>query len=130
MHILKASIPIAALALACTSAVAQEPPDPFNVLPSHNPLALLQLAALSDTQFQAVVLENNGERFRSIVADFDPPDLLVFPASHGFAGGKEACLSDRVIEACRLYVIDLLMVQQRKPKNASATNNPFDMSAP
>lgn len=130
MHILKAGILIVALALACTSAVAQEPPDPFDVLPSHNPLALLQLAALDDARFQNVVLENNGERFRAIVASFDPPDLSIFPVSHGFAGAKEACLGDRVIEACRLYVIDLLTVQQRKPANSSVTNNPFAMPAP
>lgn len=130
MHILKAGILIVALALACTSAVAQEPSDPFDALPSHNPLALLQLAALNDAQFQDVVLENNGERFRAIVASFDPPDLSIFPVSHGFAGAKEACLGDRVIEACRLYVIDLLTVQQRKSANSSVTNNPFAMPAP
>jgi len=129
VHTLKAGIPIMAFALACASAVAQEPPDPFNVLPPHNPLALLQLTALDDTQFQKLVLENNGERFRTIVADYDPPGVSVFPASHGFAGAKEACLGDRVIVTCRLYVNDLLKVQQRKQANASATNNPFDMPA-
>lgn len=130
MHILKAGIPIVALAFACASAIAQESPDPFNILPSHNPLALLQLAALNDLQFQRVILENNGERLRTIVASFDPPGLSVFPLSHGFARAKEACLSDHILEACRLYVIDLLTVQQRKLANASVTNNPFAIPAP
>ena len=129
MHILRAGIPIVALAFACTSAIAQESPDPFNILPSHNPQALLQLTALNDAQFQGVILENNGERLRTIVANFDPPGLSVFPVSHGFAKAKEACLSDHITEACRLYVIDLLAGQKRKLANASATNNPFSIPA-
>lgn len=129
MHILKvkAGIPIAALALACTSAIAQEPPDPFDVIPPLNPQPLQQLANLSDTQFQEIVLENNGENFRAIVANFDPPGLSVFPVSHGFAGTKEACLRDQVVAACRLYVLDLLTIQQRKQADAPTTNNPFAM---
>jgi len=130
VHIFREGIPIMALAFACVSAVAQESPDPFNILPSHNPLALLQLAALDDVQFQGAILENNGERLRTIVASFDPPGLSVFPVSHGFARAKEACLSDHITEACRLYVIDLLAVQQRKLANASVANNPFAIPAP
>jgi hypothetical protein len=130
VHILKAGIPIVAIALACTSAAAQEPSDPFDVLPSHHLQALTQLAALDDAQFRNAVFENNGERFRAIVASFDPPDSSIFPVSHGFAGPKEACLGDRIIEACRLYVMDLHTVQQRKqPANSSVTNNPFDVPA-
>lgn len=127
MHILKAGIPIVALALACTQTIAQEPPDPFDVIPSLTPQPLQQLADLNDAQFQNIVLENNGERFRAIVASFDPPGLSIFPVSHGFAGTKEACLRDHTVAACRLYVIDLLTVQQRRQANTSITNNPFGM---
>lgn len=129
MNISDAGISILAFALACSPVTAQEPPDAFDTLPARDPQPLQQLADLDDAQFQNAIAENNGARFRAIVAEFDPPGLSVFPVSHGFAGVKEACLRARVLTACRLYTIDLLTVQREKRNRAGVTNNPFGTPA-
>lgn len=112
------------LALSCPPLGAQEG-NPFDVLPDRNPQPLQQLLELDDTQFSNVLQEDNGARFRSIVAAFDPPGTAVFPVSHGFAGARQACLAARAAVACRLYVSDLLAVQRERQDAGAATNNPF-----
>jgi hypothetical protein len=117
------------LALAGSPALAQDSSNPFGVLPPHNPQPLIQLANLSNQQLQHLIQKNGGATLRTILARFDPPDAVVFPISHGFAGSKEACLHQLNVTACRLYIGDLIAMERERQEKASAGNNPFGTTA-
>jgi hypothetical protein len=118
---LRITMALAMPLLACATTASA---DPFDALPARNPQALEQLANLDNAGFSRLVTENSGAAFRQIVDPYDPGAVPIFPVSHGFAGARRSCLQSQNVEACRLYTVDLLSVQQEKQNRGAVPDVP------
>lgn len=107
-------------------AAAQEPvpeQDPFAAAPFTNPQPLEALLALDDGEFLRRLFAASGGT--SLFDRLLPAGATVFPMSHGFAGARDACARMRTVQACRLYLHDLIMINEEKLRQHRVLSNPF-----
>lgn len=107
-------------------AQAQEPasaPSPFASAPLNDPQPLQQLIGLDDSEFLRRLFDTS--RGPDLLDRFFPPGTVIFPMSHGFAGTQDACLRMRSAPACRLYVHDLITINEEKGPQNRVFSNPF-----
>lgn len=98
--------------------------DPFAVVPFYDPQRLQEIAALDDQSFVSQLFAPSGNV--TLIEQLFPSENAVFPVSHGFAGVQNACLRTRMALACRLYVDDLIDINQRNAPQGGAYTNPFE----
>lgn len=97
--------------------------SPFATAPFSDPMPLQQLIDLEDREFLRLLFDTS--RGPKLLDRFFPPDTVIFPMSHGFAGTQDACLRTRSAPACRLYVHDLITINEEKGPQNRAFSNPF-----
>jgi hypothetical protein len=101
-------------------------PAPVALPPAANPQALQQWIALDNPRFEALV-RNDWPSVQRVLEGFYPPGLTPTPTSvsMGFAGPQIACLEEQAPVACRIYMTDLLRLNQSGSLPGRAGNNPF-----
>jgi hypothetical protein len=99
-------------------------PDPFAVVPFYDPQGLQEIASLDDETFLNRLFGSSGNVL--LIDQLFPPDLPVFPISHGFAGVQQACRRTGNTYACRLHVDDLISINQRHTAPSRVHVNPFE----
>lgn len=77
-----------------------------------DPAPLHRLLGLSDGDLRTEIAAQGGQSFRTLVSAFEATAPEGMPSSHGFLGPRAACLADRRVEACRIYLHDLVQIQQ------------------
>jgi hypothetical protein len=100
------------------------PPDPFAAVPFYDPQALQEIASLDDEAFLNRLFGPSGNVL--LIEQLFPPDLTVFPISHGFAGVQDVCRRTHNTYACRLHVHDLISINQRHAAPSGTYTNPFE----
>lgn len=111
--------------LAMAALAQEDPPEqsPFAAAPFLDPQPLQELIALDDGEFLRRLFDaRQGSR---LVDRLFPADPAIFPMSHGFAGARDACLRLRTPQACRLYLHDLVMINEDKLQQNRVLSNPF-----
>jgi hypothetical protein len=98
--------------------------NPFDRLPYHNPQQLREWVSLDDARFQELLIRDWTRVRAELDASF-PPGLVIFPLPRSFAGPQQACLNSRVPAACRIYMTDLIQINQQKENQKRAGTGAF-----
>ncbi|QDZ29540.1 hypothetical protein [Noviherbaspirillum sp. UKPF54] len=111
------------LAMAAPAQDSAQEQSPFAAVPFLEPQPLQELIALDDGEFLRRLFDaRQGSR---LVDRLFPAELTIFPLSHGFAGAQDACLRMRTPQACRLYLHDLVTINEDKLQQNRVLSNPF-----
>jgi hypothetical protein len=98
--------------------------NPFDALPYHSPKELQGLVKLDDTQLQARI-NTDWNKIRETLDRFYPAGLALTP-HRAFAGPQQACLQNRSVAACRIYMRDLIEInKQKEQQGGSLLLNPW-----
>jgi hypothetical protein len=92
--------------------------NPLDALPYHNPKVLQDLVDLSDQQLQARI-NTDWNKIRETLDRFYPPGLVLTP-HRAFAGPQQACLQNRSVAACRIYMRDLIEINKHKEQQGGS----------
>lgn len=111
------------LAMIAQAQEATPEQNPFAAAPFLNPQPLQELIALDDSEFLRRLFDTQGGT--RLVDRLFPAELTTFPISHGFAGARDACLRTGTPQTCRLYLHDLVTINEEKLQQNRVLSNPF-----
>lgn len=97
--------------------------NPFAGLPFNDPQPLLQLMTLDDSAFLRRLFDTGSGP--DILDRLFPSGQTVYPMSHGFAGPQSTCLQTRSALACRLYMADMITINEDNGSQSRVHSNPF-----
>ncbi|MDB5797071.1 MAG: hypothetical protein JWP36_973 [Paucimonas sp.] len=123
-------LPFSSLAALVPLLIAAQPvaaqSSPPGAAVAANAQTLRDWIALDPQRFDALV-QNNFPAVQRVLGGFYPPGLEPTPAtqSHGFAGPQRSCIEDQAPRACRIYMADLLRLNQAGALPGNAAANPF-----